>query len=157
MWALQLYIGFFAKLPLTIPGAHGVHFSNRLQPRDQRPAAYIMAVPGPLFILSPRGALFFASWPGTHAHCHIYLIHAHIFDTLQILFTLGIWLLCVQVLAHRSSTSSLQVYIQHWHVVYPTELHLHFQSHPLILAFRILIPGSAVPTPPFCICGTATR
>jgi hypothetical protein len=45
----------FAKLPLTIPGAHGVHFSNRLQPRDQRPVTYIMAVPGPLFILSPRG------------------------------------------------------------------------------------------------------
>jgi hypothetical protein len=48
----------FAKLPLTIPGAHGIHFSNRLQPRDQRSAAYIMAVPGPLFILGPRGALF---------------------------------------------------------------------------------------------------
>jgi hypothetical protein len=48
----------FAKLPLTIPGAHGVHFSNRLQPRDQRPATYIMAVPGPLFILSPRGTFF---------------------------------------------------------------------------------------------------
>jgi hypothetical protein len=30
MWALQLYIGLFAKLPLTIPGAHGVHFSIRL-------------------------------------------------------------------------------------------------------------------------------
>jgi hypothetical protein len=48
----------FSKLPLTIPGAHDVHFSNRLQPRDQRPATYIMAVPGPLFILSPRGAFF---------------------------------------------------------------------------------------------------
>jgi hypothetical protein len=70
-------------------------------------------------------------------------------NSLQILFTLGIWLLCAQVLAHRSSTSSLQVYIQHWHVVSPAVLHLHFQSHPLILAFRILIPGSAVPTPPF--------
>jgi hypothetical protein len=45
----------FAKLPLTIPGAHGVHFSNRLQPRDQHPATYIMAIPGPLFTLSPRG------------------------------------------------------------------------------------------------------
>jgi hypothetical protein len=58
MWALQLYIGLFAKLPLIIPGAHGVHFSNRLQPRDQRPATYIMTVPGPLFILSPRGTFF---------------------------------------------------------------------------------------------------
>jgi hypothetical protein len=58
MWALQLYIGLFAKLPLIIPGAHDVHFSNRLQPRDQHPATYIMAVPGPLFTLSPRGTLF---------------------------------------------------------------------------------------------------
>jgi hypothetical protein len=138
----------FSKLPLTIPGAQGVHFSNRLQPRDQHPATYIIAVPGSLFILSPRG-LFFISWSGTHAHCHICQIHAHIFDSLQILFTLGIWLLCAQVLAHRSSTSSLQVYIQHWHVVSPVVLHLHFQSHPLILTFRILISGSAVPTPPF--------
>ena len=48
----------FAKLPLTIPGAHDVHFLSRLQPRDQHPVAYIIAVPGPLFILSPRGTLF---------------------------------------------------------------------------------------------------
>jgi hypothetical protein len=139
----------FAKLPLTIPGAHGVHFSNRLQPRDQHPATYITAVPGPLFILSPRGTFFFISWSGTHAHCHIYLIHAHIFDSLQILFTLGIWLFYVQVLDHHLSTSFLQVYTQHWHVVSPTVLHLHFQSHPLILAFRIPISGSAVLTPLF--------
>jgi hypothetical protein len=58
MWALQLYIGLFAKLPLTIPGAHGVHFSIRLQPRDQHPVIYITTVPGPLFILSPRGTIF---------------------------------------------------------------------------------------------------
>jgi hypothetical protein len=40
----------------------------------------------------PPGHLFFISWSGTHAHSHIYQIHAHIFDSLQILFTLGIWL-----------------------------------------------------------------
>jgi hypothetical protein len=57
MWALQLYIGF-------LPNFHSsfreptIHFSNRLQPRDQRSAIYIMAIPGPLFILGPRGALF---------------------------------------------------------------------------------------------------
>jgi hypothetical protein len=101
----------FSKLPLTIPGAQGVHFSNRLQPRDQHPATYIIAVPGSLFIQIPRGTFFFIPWSGTHMHCHIYLIHAHIFDSRQILFTLGIWLLCAQVLAHWSSTSSLQVYI----------------------------------------------
>jgi hypothetical protein len=70
MWALQLYIGFFSQLPLTIPGAHGIHFSNRLQPRDQHPAAYIMAVPRPLFILGPRGPLFF----------HIMARYAHAFS-----------------------------------------------------------------------------
>jgi hypothetical protein len=84
-----------------------------------------------------------------HAHCYSFQIQAHTFDTLQILVTWGIWLLCVQEREHRSSTSSLQVYLQHWHVVHPTELHLHLQSHPLIFTFRILIPGSAVPTPPF--------
>jgi hypothetical protein len=48
----------FTKLPLTIPGAQGVHFSNRLQPRDQHPATYIIAIPGSLFIPSSRGAFF---------------------------------------------------------------------------------------------------
>jgi hypothetical protein len=120
----------FAKLPLIIPGAHNVHFSNRLQPRDQHPATYIMVVPGPLFIPGPQGALFFISWPGTHAHCHIYLIHVHICYPLQILFTLGIRLFSVQVLDQHLSTSLLQVYTQHWHVVSPTVLHLH-SSHTL--------------------------
>jgi hypothetical protein len=58
MWALQLYVGVFSKLPLIIPGAHDVHFSNRLQPRDQHPATYIMTILGPLFILGPRGTHF---------------------------------------------------------------------------------------------------
>jgi hypothetical protein len=58
MWALQLYIGLSAKLPNTIPGAPGVHFSIRLQPRDQHPVIYIKTVPGPFFILSPRGTIF---------------------------------------------------------------------------------------------------
>ena len=58
MWTLQLYIGLFSKLPLTISGAQGVHFSNRLQPWDQRPTTYIIVVLGWLFILSP-GAPFF--------------------------------------------------------------------------------------------------
>jgi hypothetical protein len=69
-----------------------------------------MAVPGPLFIPSPRGALFFISWPGTHAHCHIYLIHVHICYPIQILFTLGIRLFFVQVLDQHLATSLLQVY-----------------------------------------------
>jgi hypothetical protein len=140
----------FAKLPLTIPGAHDIHFSNCLQPRDQHPATYIMTILGPLFILSPRGALF--SYHGqvrTRIVTFIYLIHVHICYYLQILFTLGIWLFHVQVLGHHLFTSFLQVYIHHWHVVSPAVLHLHFQSHPLILAFRTPISGSAVLTLPF--------
>jgi hypothetical protein len=56
----------------------------------------------------PTASVFRAIF--SHAHCHIYLIHAHIFDSLQILFTLGIWLFYVQVLAPHLSTSFLQVY-----------------------------------------------
>jgi hypothetical protein len=59
MWALQLYIGLFVKLPLIILGAPGVHFSICLQPRDQHPIIYIMIVPGPLFISSPWDTIFF--------------------------------------------------------------------------------------------------
>ena len=85
----------FAKLPLTIPGAHGVHFTNRLQPRAQRPATYIMAVPGPLFILGPRGALFSRHGQVRTRIVTFFKLQAHTFDTLQILVTLGIWSLCV--------------------------------------------------------------
>jgi hypothetical protein len=86
---------------------------------------------------------------GTHAHSQNYQINAHMFDFLQILFTSGIWFSCVQVLGHHTSTQPLQVYTQHWHVGFPVVSHFHFQSHPLIFASRIPIPGSAVPTPPF--------
>jgi hypothetical protein len=116
----------FAKLPLTIPGAHGVHFSICLQPRDQHPVIYITTIPGPLSILSPWGAFF--SIPGqVRIHIfHAYQIHAHIFDSFQILFTLGIWFSCVQVLDHHTSTQPLQVYISYWHVVFPVVSHIHF-------------------------------
>jgi hypothetical protein len=71
MWALQLYIGLFSKLPLTIPGAHGVHFLIRLQPQDQHLVIYITTVPGTLFILSPRGAIF--SYPD-QVHMRIFTL-----------------------------------------------------------------------------------
>jgi hypothetical protein len=58
LWALQLYIVHFSKLPDSIQGALGIHFSIRLQPWDQHPVIYTMIVPGPLFILSPRGTFF---------------------------------------------------------------------------------------------------
>jgi hypothetical protein len=97
------------------------------------------------FHLEPPGHLF----SGTHVHIYAYQIHAHIFDSLQILFTLGIWFSYVQVLGHHTLAQPLQVYTQHWHVVFPSVSHLHFQSHPLTFASRIPIPDSAVPTPPF--------
>jgi hypothetical protein len=60
--------------------------------------------PWATFHPEPPGRPFFISWPGTHTHCHIYLIHVHICYSLQILFTLGIWLFCVQVLDQHLST-----------------------------------------------------
>jgi hypothetical protein len=98
-WQYAIYRGFCPKLPLTIPGAHDVHFSNRLQPRDQHAATDIRALP--VSSRAPR-ALFFTSWPGTHAHCHIYLTHVCLCFSRQILFTLGVWLFHVQVLAPTS-------------------------------------------------------
>jgi hypothetical protein len=109
----------FAKLPLTIPGAHDVHFSIHLQPRDQHPVIYIIAVPGPLFILSPRGTFFFLPWSGMHAPLHAYQIYAHIIESLQVLFTLDIWFLCVQVLDH------------HWHNPFRYLLSTGMYSFPL--------------------------
>jgi hypothetical protein len=147
MWALQLYIGLSAKLPITIPGAPGVHSSIHLQPRINIPSSTSRQSPGHFLSLAP-GHHFFIPHPGTHAHVQNYQINACMFDSLQILFTSGIWFSCVQVLGHHTSTQPLQVYNQHWHVIIPSESQLHLQSHPLTFASRIPISGSAVPTPP---------
>jgi hypothetical protein len=86
--------------------------------------------------------------PGMHAHVQNYQIDSCMFNSLQILFTLGIWFSCVQVLGHHTSMQPLQVYNQHWHVIIPSESQLHLQSHPLTFSSRIPISSSAVPTPP---------
>ena len=132
----------FSLLSFFGTGAHKLHFLNHFRPLTQSFSL------GNHFHCSLAVHLFITH-SGTHAHCHIYLIHVHICYPLQILFTLGIWLFYVQVLGHHHFTSFLQVYTQHWHLVSPAVLHLHFQSHPLILAFRIHLSGSAVLTPPF--------
>jgi hypothetical protein len=62
---------------------------------------------------------------------------------------LGICFSYVQVLSPHPSASPLQVYTQHWHVVFPAVSHLHFQSHPPMFTSRISFLGSALPTPPF--------
>ena len=146
----------FAKLPLTISGAQGVHFSNHLQPWDQHPVTYITTVPRSLFILSPWGA-FFSYHDQVCMHIVTFIKYILISLILFRYCSLWVWFSCVQVLDHHPLTQPLQVYTQHWHVVFPIVLHLHFQSHPLILASRIPIPSSAVPTPPFCIFGTVTQ
>ena len=58
LWALQLYIVHFAKLPDLIPGAPNVCFSIRLQPWHQNPPTYTIIFPAPLSTPSPRGDFF---------------------------------------------------------------------------------------------------
>jgi hypothetical protein len=100
------------------------------------------------FYPSPLGRHFFIPRPGTYAHVPNYQINSCMFNSLQILFTLGIWFSCVQVLGHHTSTQPLQVYNQHWHVIIPSESQLHLKSHPLTFASRIPISSSTVLTPP---------
>jgi hypothetical protein len=151
MWALQLYIGLFSKLPLTIHGSSptGVHSFDPSSATGSTSQHLHQDSPQASFHPEPLGRHFFIPRPGTHAHIQNYQINACMFDSLQILFTLGIWFSCVQVLGHHTSTQPLQVYTQHWHVVIPSKSHLHLQSHPLTFTSRIPISGSAVPTPPF--------
>jgi hypothetical protein len=139
----------FAKLPLTILGAQGVHFSNRLQPRDQHPTIYIIAVHGTLFIPSLRGTFF--PYHG-QVRMRIVTFVQYMLLSLILFRYSSLWVFGCSV--HRywlviSSTFFLQVYTHHWHVVFPAVSHLHFQSYPLMFTSRISIPGSAVPTPPF--------
>jgi hypothetical protein len=58
MWALQLYIVPFAKLPCSITGAWSIYFLICLQPRDQDPATYMVTFPESPSILSLRGEFF---------------------------------------------------------------------------------------------------
>jgi hypothetical protein len=53
MWALQLYIVPFSKLPYSILGAPSVRFPIHLQPWDQDPTTYTVTFPGPPSILGP--------------------------------------------------------------------------------------------------------
>jgi hypothetical protein len=79
LWALQLYIVLFANIPDSIPGAPNIHFSIRLQPRDQNPITYTIIFPRPLSILCPRGAFFSYPHSGTHAHIHFLLNNCYMF------------------------------------------------------------------------------
>jgi hypothetical protein len=74
LWALQIYIVCFAKIPDSIPGAPNICFSIHIQPQDQNPATYTIIFPKPLSTLSPWGDFFLSySHSGMHAHIHILL------------------------------------------------------------------------------------
>jgi hypothetical protein len=105
-------------------GAHKLRFLNHFRPLTQSFSS------GNQFHYSLAVHLFITH-SGTHAHYHIYLIHVHIF---YVLFRYcSLWVFGCSVCRYLISiwfTSLLQVYIQHWHVVSPTVLHLH-PSHTL--------------------------
>jgi hypothetical protein len=107
----------------------------------QSPCHLLSLAPGAPFCFIPR--------LGMHVHVQNYQMNAYMFDSLQILFTSGIWSLCVHVLGHHTSTQPLQVYNQHWHVIIPSESQLHLQSHPLKFSSRIPISSSVMFPPPF--------
>jgi hypothetical protein len=58
LWALQLYIVHFSKLPYSILEAVSVRFPICLHPRDQDPTTYTVTFPGPPYLLGPRGSFF---------------------------------------------------------------------------------------------------
>jgi hypothetical protein len=147
MWALQLYIVLFAKLPDSIPGARVSVFRSVFSHGINTPSSTSRQSLGHFSSLAP-GEPFFHTPSGTHAHVQNYQINDYMFNYLQILFTSGIWLSCVQVLGHHTPARPLQVYNQHWHVIIPSESQLHLQSHPLKFSFRVPISGSAVLSPP---------
>jgi hypothetical protein len=102
IWAPQLYIGVFAQTSTNHSGSPRRPF---FKPSSATGSACCHLHHGyscARFHPGPPGHSFFTSWPGTHAHCHIYLIHVCLCFSRQILFTLGIWLFHVQVLAQTS-------------------------------------------------------
>jgi hypothetical protein len=82
-------------------GAHKLRFPNHFRPLTQSFSS------GNHFHCSLAVHLFITH-SGTHAHSHICQIQAHICFSLQILFTLGIWLFYVQVLDHHLSHHSFR-------------------------------------------------
>jgi hypothetical protein len=58
LWALQLYIVPFSKLPCSITGAQSIHFLIHLQPRDQDPTTYTVTFPRVTIHPRPPGEHF---------------------------------------------------------------------------------------------------
>jgi hypothetical protein len=151
MWALQLYIGFLPNFysPFREPTASILRtvFSHGIS--IPQPTSWLSLGH---FLSRTPGALFFTSWPGTYAHCHIYLIHVHLcFFRYCSLWVFGCFMCAGTCSAFGPITpsgiySALACSLSHG-------IAFTFQSHPLMLAFRIPIPGSTVLTPPFAFLG----
>jgi hypothetical protein len=102
IWAPQLYIGVFAQTSTNHSGSPRRPF---FKPSSATGSACCQLHHGyscARFHPGPPGHSFVTSWTGTHAHCHIYLTHVCLCFSRQILFTLGVWLFHVQVLAPTS-------------------------------------------------------
>jgi hypothetical protein len=102
MVPLSISKPFFPLMFSFCTGAHKLHFSKPSSAMGSASRHLHFSSPWVAFHHEPLGRLFFISWSGTHAHSQNYQIHFHVFNYLQIFFTLGIWLLCVQVLAPSS-------------------------------------------------------
>jgi hypothetical protein len=155
LWALQLYIVPFVKLPGSILGALGNHFSFCLQPRDHYPTTYTISFPRTLSIIIAQGAFSHITLRYT-CSCSKLSNNYYMFFIFRYCSHRVFWFSCVQVLGHHTPTQPLQVYDQHWHVIIPCESQLHLQSHPPSFSFRVPISVSAVLSP-LLHFGTATR
>ena len=147
MCALQLYIRFLPNFhsPFQEPTASILQtvFSRRI------------SVPPPTSWLSlghfssrAPGAPFSHTMPRyARALSHLSNICSYLVFSSDIVHFGYLVVLCAGTWSSSLHIIPSGIYTQHWHVVSPAELHLHFQSYPLILAFRVPIPGSAVLTP----------
>jgi hypothetical protein len=143
-----IYKPFFAKTSRLNSGSFAHPFFDPHSSMGSEPCHLDQDNPWAIFHPQPSGSHFSIPRSGTPAHVQGYQINGYMFDYLQILFTSGIWLSCVQVLGHHTLVQPLQVYNRHWHVIIPSESHLHLQSHPLKFSFRVPISGSVVLSPP---------
>jgi hypothetical protein len=74
MWALQLYITPFAKIPHAITGSQGLYLLIYSHQQDQDPATHTVTFPESPSIPGPWGCIFLTSHLGTHVHVQNYQI-----------------------------------------------------------------------------------
>jgi hypothetical protein len=128
LWAHHPYIVPFSKLPHSVTGAQSLCFLIHLQPRDQGPAIYTVTFPGSPSNLAP-GSIFLTSRPGTHAHVQNYQITVICSLSSDIVHVGYSVLMCAGTWSSQVA-QTLQVYVQHWHVIIPSEYQLHLPVTP---------------------------